>query len=82
MRTEWTAEKLADARHFSTASDPPLTRASGWPPSGAAPVALLDGVEPGDTLEGLLGNERAFGLEDVNELAPDVGQAGGLAEAA
>ena len=45
-------------------------------------MALLDGAEPGDTREGLLGNERAFGLEDVNELAPDVGQAGGLAEAA
>lgn len=50
----------------------------GW----LAASLLLDGVESGDTLEGLLGNERAFGLEDVDELAPDVGQAGDLADAA
>ncbi len=47
----------------------------------AAPL-LLDGVEPGDALDGLLGDDRAFGLEDVDELAPDVGQAGDLADAA
>ena len=47
----------------------------------AAPL-LLDGVEPGDALDGLLGDERAFGLEDVDELAPDVGHAGDLADAA
>jgi hypothetical protein len=43
---------------------------------------LLDGIEPGDALDGLLGNDRAFGLEDVDELAPDVGHAGNLADAA
>jgi hypothetical protein len=41
-------------------------------------VSQMSPVEPGDTLE----EERAFGLEDVNELAPDVGHAGNLADAA
>ena len=39
---------------------------------------LLDGIEPGDALDGLLGKDRAFGLEDVDELAPHVGHAGDL----
>jgi hypothetical protein len=43
---------------------------------------LLDGVEPGDALDGLLGDDRALRLEDVDELAPNVGQAGDLAHAA
>jgi hypothetical protein len=38
----------------------------GW----LAAALLLDGVESSDTLEGLLGNERAFSLEDVNECLP------------
>ena len=47
----------------------------GW----LAAVVLLDGVEPGDALDGVLGNDRAISLEDVAELAPDVGHAGNLA---
>ena len=46
-----------------------------------APV-LLDGVEPGDALEGFFGDDRALGMEDVDELAPDVRQAGDLADIA
>jgi hypothetical protein len=47
----------------------------------AAPL-LLDGVETGDALDRLLGDERAFGLEDVDELAPDVGHAGNFTDTA
>jgi len=43
----------------------PLVRRS------TAPL-LLDGIEPGNALDGLLGDDRAFGLEDVDELAANV----------
>jgi hypothetical protein len=50
----------------------------GW----LAAALLLDGVEPGDALDGLLGDDRALGLEDVDELAANMSQAGDLADAA
>ncbi len=37
---------------------------------------LLDDVEPGDALDGFLGDDRALRLEDIGELAPDMGHAG------
>ena len=36
---------------------------------------------PGDALDGLFRDDRAFGVEDVDELAPNVGHAGDLADA-
>jgi hypothetical protein len=53
----------------------PLVRRS------TAPL-LLDGIEPGNALNGLLGDDRALGLENIDELAANVGQAGHLADAA
>ena len=46
-----------------------------------APV-LLDGVERGDAPDSLARDGRALGMEDVDELAPDVRQAGDLLHAA
>jgi hypothetical protein len=43
---------------------------------------LLDGVEAGDAPDRFLRDDRALGLEDVDELAPDVRQAGDLGDAA
>ena len=40
-----------------------------------APGLLLDTVEPGDPLDGFLGDDQALGLEDISELAPDMRQA-------
>jgi hypothetical protein len=39
---------------------------------------LLDGVAAGDALERLLGDRRGLALDDVDELAADVGEAGEL----
>ena len=49
----------------------------GWLAAGL----FLDGVEPGDALDGLLGDRRCLALDDVDELAPDMRQAGDLAAA-
>ena len=41
----------------------------------SAAAVLLAGVETGDAPDRLIGDDRAFDLEDVAELAPDVDQA-------
>ena len=48
----------------------------------AASTSLLDGVQAGDPLDRLLGNDRALGLEDIDELAADMGHTGNLTDAA
>jgi hypothetical protein len=40
---------------------------------------FLDGVEAGDASDRFLGDRRGLALDDVDELAPDVGEAGDLA---
>jgi hypothetical protein len=47
-----------------------------------AAAILLDGIEPGDALDRFLGDDRAFGLKDIDELAPDVRHARHLTDAA
>ena len=54
--------------------DPPVRR--------RAPGLLLDGIEPGDAPDGLLGDGRALGAMHVDELAADMGHAGDLADGA
>ena len=50
----------------------------GWLTAGL----LFDGINPGDALDRFLGNDRALGMKDIDELAPDMCQARHLKNAA
>jgi hypothetical protein len=52
--------------------------AIGWRPPGL----FLDGVELRDPADGFLGDRGALRAVYIDELAPDVGQAGNLADGA
>lgn len=43
---------------------------------------LLDGIEPGDPVDGFLGDRGCLGAMNVDELAPDMGHAGDFADSA
>ena len=49
---------------------------------GQSSCGLLDGIKLSDPANGLVGDGRALGFVDIDELAPDVGEAGDFVDIA